>query len=429
MKKFILGLVSLLALTTSCSKHEIEPMSVQQMKDAEYEVAFTNVFGDYDKTHDWGFSRANVAQTRTVVKSDMTDYPKDKAPAAITDFEREYVTTWFQNNDGLSEKGKDWSEFFIQWVSGDFYNKKGIWHRYDQNRVNNGYDSNYWDEEFTDNAVMDYLIVSDNNGYSEHVLDFNSNSGGPNSIVYMKNSSALYFGYHSSWDSNDYQYFKLAEIDVPGVGKGWYVGLSVYGKKYDNGDKELGIQRLQYAEDWILKIVPGETTPPPPTLIEYGRVICEDLADSQGSDFDFNDVVFDAYVYSDKSCRIVLQAAGGTMPLSVGGHEVHNEFGGYPVKTMINTHAEKRTYGDYANNVPPKEFTINGINSIVEIPIYVNGGTQVWEISAPIGKAPQKLCVPTTFQWCEERVSIKDDYPLFSAWVLDKSRGMGWATK
>lgn len=75
MKKIILGLVSLLALTTSCSKHEIEPMSVQQMKDAEYEVAFTNVFGDYDKTHDWGFSRASVAQTRTVVKSDMTDYP------------------------------------------------------------------------------------------------------------------------------------------------------------------------------------------------------------------------------------------------------------------------------------------------------------------------------------------------------------------
>ena len=266
MRKLLLGLVSLLAFT-ACNHNDFEPMSTQEMKDAKYSAKFEKTFGAPASTHTWGFATTNT--TRTVVKSDMTDYPSDKAPAAITDAEREYVTNWFKNNPGLSEVGRDWSEFFIQWVSGDFYNKKGLWHRYDQNRVNNGYDSNYWDEEFTDNAVMDYLIVSDNNGYTEHVLDFNSNSGGPNSIVYMKNSSALYFGYHSSWDSNDYQYFKLAEIDVPNVGKGWYVGLSVYGKKYDNGDKELGIQRLDYAEDWILKIVPGTTNK---TVKERGKI-------------------------------------------------------------------------------------------------------------------------------------------------------------
>ena len=39
--------------------------------------------------------------------------------------------------------------------------KKGIWHRYDQNRVNNGYASNYYDEEFTDKGGMDYLTVGD----------------------------------------------------------------------------------------------------------------------------------------------------------------------------------------------------------------------------------------------------------------------------
>lgn len=225
--------------------------------------------------------------------------------------------------------------------------------------------------------------------------------------------------------------WKLAKISYQGE-EGYYVGLSAYGRKNETTEKYqlTDYERENFYDDWVFKIVPAEPLPPtPPTLKEYGRVICEDLADSQGSDFDFNDVVFDAYVYSDKSCRIVLQAAGGTMPLTVGGHEVHNEFGGYPVKTMINTHAEKRTHGEYANNVPPKEFTINGINSIVEIPIYVNGGTEVWEITAPIGKAPQKLCVPITFQWCEERVSIKNDYPLFSAWVLDKSVGFGWANK
>jgi hypothetical protein len=339
----------------------------------------------------------------------MTDYPSDKAPAAITDAEREYVTNWFKNNPGLSEVGRDWSEFFIQWVSGDFYNKKGLWHRYDQNRVNNGYDSNYWDEEFTDNAVMDYLIVSDNNGYTEHVLDFNSNSGGPNSIVYMKNSSALYFGYHSSWDSNDYQYFKLAEIDVPNVGKGWYVGLSVYGKKYDNGDKELGIQRLDYAEDWILKIVPGTTNK---TVKERGRVICEDLGVAENTDFDFNDVVFDAVVYTDGTYDITLLAAGGTIPLTVGGHEVHNEFD-VDVNVMVNTNAPNGA----SRNPVSFSVTDNTVNGIIDIPITVRSGNEVWTISAPIGKAPQKLCVSETFKWCQEFQSIKLVYPYFVEYV------------
>ena len=406
MRKLLLGLVSLLAFT-ACNHNDFEPMSTQEMKDAKYSAKFEKTFGAPASTHTWGFATTNT--TRTVVKSDMTDYPSDKAPAAITDAEREYVTNWFKNNPGLSEVGRDWSEFFIQWVSGDFYNKKGLWHRYDQNRVNNGYDSNYWDEEFTDNAVMDYLIVSDNNGYTEHVLDFNSNSGGPNSIVYMKNSSALYFGYHSSWDSNDYQYFKLAEIDVPNVGKGWYVGLSVYGKKYDNGDKELGIQRLDYAEDWILKIVPGTTNK---TVKERGRVICEDLGVAENTDFDFNDVVFDAVVYTDGTYDITLLAAGGTIPLTVGGHEVHNEFD-VDVNVMVNTNAPNGA----SRNPVSFSVTDNTVNGIIDIPIMVRSGNEVWTISAPIGKAPQKLCVSETFKWCQEFQSIKLVYPYFVEYV------------
>ena len=40
-----------------------------------------------------------------------------------------------------------------------------------------------------------------------------------------------------------------------------------------------------------------------------------------------------------------------------------------------------------------------------------------YELSAQVGKAPQKICVPKTFRWCKEYKSIKDAYPGFKNWV------------
>ncbi len=401
MKKFILGLVSLLALTTSCSKHEIEPMSTQQMKDAEYEVAFTRAFGDYDKTHDWGFSRVEVAQTRGVIKENH-ELPNGLTKPTLKDGEANYVMDWFRNNDGECSEGLDIRKFFIVYVGGN--NNVKIYYSWDGS-VNNG------------NVVLDYLQID-----GEHINDWNANNG---PTVYVYDRKADNFTSHNSYCDLTTSKWKLAKITYQGE-EGDYVGLSAYGRKNETPEKYqlTDYDRENFYDDWVFKIVPAEPLPPtPPTLIDQGRIICEDLADSQGSDFDFNDVVFDAYLYSDGSCKIVLQAAGGTMPLTVGGHEVHNEFGGFSTKKMINTHA---TIGDHIDGVRPAEFTITGISSIINIPILVNGGTQVWEISAPIGKAPQKLCVPITFQWCNERVSIKDRYPRFSDWVLNKSIGWSW---
>ena len=59
MKKFILGLVSLLALTTSCSKHDFDgenPYS-QVNKEATFADDFNSTFGVSAKdyvNHDWG---------------------------------------------------------------------------------------------------------------------------------------------------------------------------------------------------------------------------------------------------------------------------------------------------------------------------------------------------------------------------------------
>ncbi len=465
MKKYLMTGAAAIALCVgfvSCSSDEdvYDPQAASNLVKAQYDAAFVSTFGQPAATQDWGFG-SSASRTRSVIKADMTDYPSATAPAAITDAERTYVTNWFKENSGLSEVGLPWTEFYIQWVSGDNSAKKGIWHRYDQNRVNNGYESNYWDEEFTDNATMDYLIVSDNNGYKEHVNDFNANGGGPFGVVYMKNSSALYFGYHSSWDGNDYQYFKLAEIDVPGVGRGYYVGLSIYGKKYDNGDKELGIQRLQYAEDWILKIVPGNQ-PANPAI----RVFAEDLSATDASDFDFNDVVFDATYVSENQVKIKVWAAGGTLPLQIcskdgvtygGGFEVHDGFG-VPVKCMVNTHAYPiiQAPGYTAKDeLPAYERTITLPENIADIlglaadeptqfsrenfaytvktlvRLEVNKGAW-YELGATQGEPACKIAGPTTndatktdwgARWLLERTAIQSGYPDFESYV-----GTGYPT-
>ena len=194
------------------------------------------------------------------IKKDMTDYPSATEPAAITDDERAYVKQWFENNPGLTE-GLDIHNFYIQHVWGQSNKSYKVnYLHYDQNYITNhpGATSNYYQDDYDDRATIDYLEVGDGTTFT-HVLDLNANDGGPHGIVYMKNSSALKFRFHSTWgDNRYYDHFKCAEIDVPGVGKGWYVGLAMYGEKYDNGNRILNDYEKDYADDWILKIVPGE---------------------------------------------------------------------------------------------------------------------------------------------------------------------------
>lgn len=104
-----------------------------------------------------------------------------------------------------------------------------------------------------------------------------------------KTGSALSFKYHCSWSSEEFTYFKCAEIDVPGVGKGWYVGMCMYGEKYDNGYRKINKEQkdLQYADDWIVKVIPGNGSTistdkvtkvyKKKTVMVHKWVFCEDL--------------------------------------------------------------------------------------------------------------------------------------------------------
>jgi len=447
MKKYLMGGIAAIALCaafTSCSKNNdiYDQNAVQQMEEqkkqeiinrnietakANYAAAFEKSFGKVGSNVDWGFG--SKAATRTIHKRDpQQGFDYENEPAAITEKEAEYVTKWFQENPGLSEQGRNWKNFYVQFVSGDQTNKKGIWHRHDINPQPDGRD---WDEEFTDNGGMDKLHIGAvrHQNDTEHVNDFNAKTGGPWDIVYITNGSALQWGYHSSWGTDAsapdgdgyYWYFKMADIEVPGTcfadGKprvGTYVGLSLYGEKYDNGQKILGYQRLQYAEDWILKVTNADKP-------NY-RVIAEDLNAEQASDFDFNDVVFDVVKAENNKTTLRLIACGGIYKLTVAGVEVHEKFGQqatdgkYP---MINTGAKADI-----NGLDPVEFEIDGtydtpekINNI-EIRVWKPGtGDDGIVLTAEQGKAACKILVDDSFEVIQERQGIGDEQGLFSSYV------------
>lgn len=417
MKKYLMtgiAAIAMCAAFTSCSHDPgFEQMTPEQVVEANYEAAFIKAFGQPSPTHDWGFGKATRGITRGTcgdcykydMQYDTPSFPKTGHPAAITDKEREYVKWWFENNPGLSEVGMDIHNFYLQHVWG---------------QPNKPYTVVYERGNYSENGTMDYLEVGDGTNYT-HVLDFNANGPGSFGIVYMRNSSALGFGFHATWgDRRDYHNFKLAHIVADYEGEhidGWYVGLAMYAEKDDNGLRTMNGDKWNYADDWILKIVPGDGE-----IIEendyQGRIMAEDLTvkpNGAASDFDFNDVVFD-WKIEGKVATIQLRAIGGTLPLTVGGQEVHAKFGVQPnvmVNTGVTTEAEPAPYEyTFPDNVDPLP---------INIPIFVTRSDGTYELTAERGKVASKINVSTSTKWVKEFKDIKEAYPGFKGWVEDEN--------
>ena len=212
-----------------------------------------------------------------------------------------------------------------------------------------------------------------------------------------------------------------------------------------------------YYSDWIVTIAKaekiGEVDEKDPI-----RVFAEDLTakpeetvseidQNSPSDWDFNDVVFDAQYVDATHAKITLWAAGGTMPLQInsvngvlgeGGCEVHKKFQ-VSVKTMVNTHADlpERSWKD---NVPEKVFTITIPQSIIAekggnfdsdkykdnfplavrdlIRIEVQKDNRWYELTAAQGKPACKIATPASkVKWLKEKVDIRLGYPTFKQYV------------
>lgn len=178
---------------------------------------------------------------------------------------------------------------------------------------------------------------------------------------------------------------------------------------------------------------------PPEEEVDEIVVLAEDLTiDDARPDFDFNDVVFKVTQYKSgaKSGQVwvTLLAAGGTLHLTVDGHEVHEEFANANpdktilVTTMINTarngHTAYKTASFQVSN--PSGSNIQEIAN--NIPVVVTKFGELIPLVAPTGGVPSKIAVKTDFLtdpnmgWCDERQDIDEKYnvqgtPLFKSYV------------
>lgn len=261
-----------------------------------------------------------------------------------------------------------------------------------------------------------------------------------------------------------------------GTGYEWYI------KDYD-GNTNMAVDPNNYYTDWIVRLVeakrksssdpetitipietPEQQTGQTPvyktttvyekdTLIEHGRVFCEDLGTMSKNDIDYNDAVFDAYIYAkldstvityapkdgaiiEDSTKIVISepksyyakvwllAAGGTVELKLAGkYEVHNMFG-TSLGTLVNTAnadstAHNNPYIPY--HAPVEIGPIDNIESIEGISIDVKFSREFLKLEAKQGGAAHKFVAPIKTKWTLERKKFKETYLKFVDYVQASS--------
>ncbi|MBD9092413.1 MAG: hypothetical protein EGQ20_07790 [Bacteroides oleiciplenus] len=357
---FLVLVTVMVAFFSSCSNNDVyDPTREADSKKAQYEAAFIKKYGVISPDQDWGFAEnptTRVANPNSNQWKNFTEVPED-----ITAAEKEKVTEWFKTHKNPTSIAINWSDFFVQHVS-------------------------------SSHANMDYLVAVLPNGDDDHINNFNASNG---VIMLIQKSGTSKFGYNNTSDGKIHYNYTIQYIDGA-----YYVGFDFEATGQNPNQQE---PADGYYSDWIVKITPAKYT-------NARRIMAEDLGEV--GDFDFNDVVFDAAIVEGGDAVITLLAAGGTLPLYIGGesaaNEVHNRFG-VSTGTMVNTAVGKH------QNIPPVIFRLAGYanKTIVDIPITVNGIT----LKAETGKAPGKLSVPTTVDWANETQAIDNRYPKFKDYV------------
>lgn len=392
---------AVIALASCTSAGDVyNPDNAIEKKQAEYEKAFVQTFGKIAPNQDWGFGTASStkAETRSGASPNLNMWWKTlEVPAPLSDAQIKVVTDWFTNTHNPQGIAVYWSDFFVQQVNSSEYGKSntdylfcGTSHHH-IDRFNGG----------------DY-----NNGTPDNVYEYdgdpnNSNKYHQDKIMLMVDSGTECFGYKETKGSDSDRDYDDKYVIIPGnmidpsVAGMYFVGLD-YQRK-GNGD----VSADGYYNDWIVRITPAKYT-------SARRIMAEDLGSI--GDFDFNDVVFDAYIDGNQAV-VTLRAAGGTLPLYVGDKEVHTVFG-VSTSTIVNTEKGKHQ---------EKEIIIYRVNlsasspKYSDIPIKVDqgDGTQLVELKAEVGKAPRKICVQELVDWSNEWEAITTTYPNFASYVND----------
>jgi len=443
MKKYLMTGAAALALAfvnVGCSS---DSESVTLNKEQQYKAVFENEFGKVDPNQTWGFGE-KATRGEWVNRNQWGEFESQgkvsgeqsylSIPKNVTQQEQALVVAEFSKKrvGATNTIQINWTDFFVTQVydgANTYTDKSGA--------------------SFTTSSNMNQLCVRKAEGGIsstgafepasawEHVNDYNngmqtSNFGKIEGHTFMANSGTMEFAYHNVKDSkyhNEYIIIPGADIDESLAGY-YYIGFDFYAHGTDMypANTNMDVDRDWVFNDWIVRISPGEFAGQKRIYVE--DLISGSLKNVDKSDWDFNDAVFDAFVYYNPNWRdgsfavITLRAAGGTLPLTIAGREVHELFG-VSQTTMVNT--------GVGADVPPVQFRIPG-NQLTsgdanDIKVIVtNAEGEKIELRAEKGEATQKFAVPAGehVKWMKERQHISTGYENFSQYVKDASIVEWW---
>jgi hypothetical protein len=405
MKKlFLMGFVAL-GLASCVSDKEVAP----QTQDQKYAAAFENlVGGKVGANINWGFNDQQVATFDADGKyTGMRGVDANgngwglyvEVPQPLTQDQKDIVTEWFKSHENPKGVAVNWSDFFVQQVY------KGEWGG-NMNYLYCGSDTDHtYNFNAGDAGTYGNVCYGLNNPD-----DINDRIYGSDKIEFMVNSSTEYFGFHNSFDS---YFYKDNYVIIPGdiidssVAGMFFVGFDFEANGQANNQK---VARDYIFDNWIVKITPGFYKNAQRVMVE--DLIANNLSQTDLSDWDFNDAVFDV-AFVDNDAVITLWAAGGTKSLTIAGKEVHELFK-QDISKMINTNANGGVDG-----LQPVIFRIKnpGTNNAKDIVVKV--GNTV--LDAPEGKAPQKIEVSRNTRWMKERAIITSGYGQFATYATSEN--------
>ena len=147
-----------------------------------------------------------------------------------------------------------------------------------------------------------------------------------------------------------------------------------------------------------------------------GRVFCEDMGEI--GDYDFNDLVMDVVCDKDNNIDITVVAAGGTLPIYIGGKDEENGVTKVTLGKMTNTGENTNTNYQKIHFAAKADGSAQ-FASIRDIPIWVNPGGEAlpYELEAKPNEAPQKICTFLDTAYPDEYVRIDKAYRGFAQWV------------
>ena len=461
MKKYLMSGIAAIAIAaafTSCSKstdlyegpkqpEQPTPVEEPKTKQELYQEVFENEFGKIDPNQTWGFVDQTVKQTASTRGHNVNrnewgtgngNGGHVAVPKNITDYEYSKVTAEFaKKREGVTNTiNINWTDFYVTQVHmGTTTYNDGNGNPIDKGGVGSAHMNQLMVKKLDQNDAIGGEIAW------EHVNDFNNGANTtvqersdlPENIIghtFMENSGTFDFAYHNTVDSkyhNEYIIIPGADID-PLLAGYWYVGFDFYATHPtgQEANKNMDVERDWVFDDWIVRIAPGEFVGSQRVFVE--DLITSDLNTVDPSDWDFNDAVFDAYIYNNpywdggahNYAVITLRAAGGTLPLTISDRDVHDLFG-VSQDQMVNTGS--------GPEVAPVMFRLsaNEVKSgnATDIPVIVTTkeGEKI-TLTAKVGDATQKIAAPIAnhVKWLKERIHIKNGYPTFMDYVGDATK-------